>query len=54
MNSNKKTAIIVGVLFIISTVTGLLSVIFLGSILDDSDYLIGLLHFMTKIVNTFV
>ena len=40
MNSNKKTAIIVGVLFITSTVAGVLSVIFLGSILNASDYLI--------------
>ena len=40
MNSNRKTAIIVGVLFITSTVTGILSIVFLGSILDTSDYLI--------------
>ena len=40
MNTHKKTAIIVGVLFIIGTVAGILSVVFTGSILDDPDYLI--------------
>jgi hypothetical protein len=40
MNTNRKTAIIVGVLFIIGTVAGILSVIFTGSILGDPDYLI--------------
>jgi len=38
MNSNKKTAIIVGVLFIIATVAGILSVVFSGP-LRDPDYL---------------
>ena len=40
MNSHKKTARIVGVLFIISTVTGGLSAVLLGSILNAPDYLI--------------
>ena len=40
MNTNRKTSISVGVLFIIGTVAGILSVIFTGSILGDSDYLI--------------
>ena len=39
MNSNKKTAIIVGVLFIIGTVAGSLSIAFTGPILSDPDYL---------------
>ncbi len=39
MNSNRRTAIIVGVLFIIGTVAGVLSVVFLGPILDAPDYL---------------
>src|SRR5258707_15707851 len=39
MISNRKTAIIVGVLFIIGTVAGVLSVLFTGPILDDPDYL---------------
>ena len=38
MNSNRKTAIIVGVLFIIATVSSLLSSVFFGSIYD-SNYL---------------
>jgi len=40
MNSNRKTAIIVGVLFITATVAGILSVVVLDLILDDPDYLI--------------
>ena len=46
MTSNKeiskyrKTATVVGVLFIIGTVSGILSVIITGPILDDPDYLI--------------
>jgi len=40
MDSNRKIAIIVGLLFIIGTVAGILSVGFLGSILDAPDYLI--------------
>jgi hypothetical protein len=38
MNSYRKTAIIVGVLFIIGTVAGVLTLPFAGS-LDDPDYL---------------
>jgi hypothetical protein len=40
MNTYRKTAIIVGVLFIIGTVAGILSRVFTGPILDDPDYLI--------------
>lgn len=40
MNTHRKTAIIVGILFIIGTVAGILSVVFTGSILGDPDYLI--------------
>ncbi|MCD4806352.1 MAG: DUF4386 domain-containing protein [Methanococcoides sp.] len=40
-NSYRKTAIIVGVLFITSTVAGILSVVFLESILNAPDYLIN-------------
>ncbi|MBN1995331.1 MAG: DUF4386 domain-containing protein [Anaerolineae bacterium] len=39
MNSSRKIAIIVGVLFIIGTVAGSLSIVFTGPILDDTDYL---------------
>jgi Domain of unknown function (DUF4386) len=37
--TGRKTAIIVGVLYIIGTVAGILSVVFTGSILGDPDYL---------------
>jgi hypothetical protein len=40
MNTNKTTARIVGVLFIIGTVAGILSIVFGASILDDPDYLV--------------
>jgi len=38
--ANRTTAIIVGVLYIIGTVAGILSVVFSGSILDSPDYLV--------------
>ena len=41
MNTHRKTAIIVGVLFIIGTVAGVLSGVFTGPILDPTDYLIN-------------
>ena len=40
MNTYRKTAIIVGILFIIGTAAGVLSIVFTGSILDSPDYLI--------------
>ena len=40
MNTNKKAAIIVGVLYIIGTVAGILSVVFTQPILNAPDYLI--------------
>ncbi len=50
MNTNRKTAIIVGVLFIIGTVAGVLSVVFTGSILGDPDYLIKVSANETQII----
>ncbi len=41
MNSNRKTAIIVGVLFITATVAGVLSVVFSGPILEEPLNLIN-------------
>jgi len=40
MKTHRKTAVIVGVLFIIGTVSGILSAVFTGSILGAPDYLI--------------
>jgi hypothetical protein len=40
-SSDRKTATIVGILFIVATVTGALSVALLGPILGDPDYLIA-------------
>jgi hypothetical protein len=39
MNANRKIATIVGVLFIIGTVAGVLSVVFTSSILNNTNYL---------------
>ena len=41
MDSHRKTAMIVGVLFIIATIAGMIGAIFLGPILDDPDYLVN-------------
>ena len=41
MNSNRNTARIVGVLFIISTVAGILSALLIEPILNAPDYLIN-------------
>lgn len=40
MNSNSKTAIIVGILYIIGTVSGILSVVFASPVLNAPDYLL--------------
>ena len=40
MKSNRSTAIIVGVLFIVGTISGILSAVFTGSILEASDYMV--------------
>ncbi len=50
MDSNKKTAIIVGVLFIIGTLTGILSVVLLGPILDAPDYLLQFSANKTQVI----
>jgi hypothetical protein len=38
--AQRKTAVIVGILFIIGTVSGILSAVFTGGIFTDSDYLV--------------
>jgi hypothetical protein len=50
MDTNRKTAIIVGVLFIIGTVAGILSVVFAGSILNAPDYLMKVSANENKII----
>jgi len=50
MDTNRKTAIIVGVLFIIGTVAGILSVVFTSSILNAPDYLIKISANENKII----
>jgi len=40
-DTNKKTAIIVGVLYIIGTIAGMLSYVFTGPVLGDPDYLVN-------------
>ena len=40
-NSTRRIAITVGILFIIATVAGVLSVAFLGAVLADPDYLVN-------------
>jgi hypothetical protein len=51
MNPNRKTAIIVGVLFIIGTVSGILGGIFTGPILDASDYLVQIVAHEAQIIS---
>ena len=41
MDSHRKTATIVGVLFIIATIAGMMGAIFIGPITDDPDYLVN-------------
>src|SRR5258706_1118154 len=50
MISNRKTAIIVGVLFIIGTVAGVLSALFTGPILGDSDSLTNVISNQNQII----
>ena len=50
MDTNRKTAIIVGVLFIIGTVAGILSVVFTSSILNAPDYLMKVSANENKII----
>jgi hypothetical protein len=38
--AQRKTAVIVGILFIIGTVSGILSAVFTGGVFTDSDYLV--------------
>ena len=50
MNTYRKTAVLVGLYFIIGTVSGVLSMFFLGSLLDDPEYLTGIAANGNKVV----
>jgi hypothetical protein len=50
MSSNRKTATIVGVLYIIGTVAGILSLVVLGNTLSDSSYLVKVSENQNQIV----
>ena len=51
MNSNRKTAIIVGVLFLTATATFMIGdSLLIESILDDPDYLINVSENKTQVI----
>ncbi|MBI3170678.1 MAG: DUF4386 domain-containing protein [Chloroflexi bacterium] len=50
MNNDRRTAIHVGVLYIIGTVAGVLSIVFLGNTLSGSNYLIKVSENQNQIV----
>ncbi len=51
MNTYRKTAIIVGVLFIIGTVAGILSVVFTGPARDEALYLVNIAANANQIIS---
>ena len=50
MNADRKTAIRVGVLYILGTAAGILSVVFAGSVLSDPNYLVKVSENQNQIV----
>jgi hypothetical protein len=50
MNTCRKTAVFTGVLYIVATVAGVLSVVVLGSLLDSTNYLMDLSANETKVM----
>lgn len=50
MNTNRKTAIVVGILFIIGTVTGILSVVCTQPITNAPDYLAAVMANRTQVI----
>jgi hypothetical protein len=54
MDSYRKTGIIVGVLFIVATVTSILSAVSLGSILDAPNYLISVSAHGNQVIITVI
>ena len=49
-NTNRKIAVLVGLLYILGTVMGVLSVIFTGPILDDPNYLVKVFENQSQLV----
>ena len=52
MNSNRKIAIIAGVLYIVATVAGVLSVVTLGSLLEGPDILVNVSANESQVIMT--
>lgn len=50
MNSGRRTAIVVGALFVTATVASILGSVVLGSVLDGRDYLIGLASHESQVI----
>ncbi len=51
-NGSKRIARIVGILFIIGTASGILSFVFMGTILDDKDYLVKVFENQDRIATS--
>jgi MFS family permease len=50
MNSGRRTAVVVGLLFIAATVASILGSVVLGSLLDGSNYLVGLANHESQVI----
>lgn len=50
MDSDRKTGIVVGALFIVATVASILGSVALGSVLDEPDYLIGVSAYENQVI----
>lgn len=50
MNSERRTAIVVGTLFVAATVASILGSVVLGSVLDGRDYLVGLASHESQVI----
>lgn len=50
MNSERRTAIVVGTLFIAATVASILGSVVLGSVADGRDYLVGLANHESQVI----
>jgi Domain of unknown function (DUF4386) len=50
MDSDRRTAIVVGALFVVATVASILGSVVLGSVLDGPDYLVGLSGHESRVI----